>query len=151
MKRFGLALATAAGAGYFPIAPGTIGSAIGIGVYALVRDWSLVSQGVVIGVLALSGTWAAGVAEAHFGRSDPGQVIIDEVVGQLVTLFATGAHLPMAVVGFLIFRVLDIVKPWPARQFERLPGGVGIMADDVMAGAYGNLVLRLMMRALPGS
>jgi phosphatidylglycerophosphatase A len=145
MRRIGVFVATAAGAGYFPFAPGTVGSAIGAAIYLLDRHWFANAQLMLIAVTAVVGTWSAHVAEAHFGREDPGQVVIDEVAGQLITLFATGAGVIGTVIGFLIFRVLDIVKPWPARQFERFPGGVGIMADDVMAGIYGNVLLRIIL------
>jgi phosphatidylglycerophosphatase A len=148
MKRLGVLIATAGGAGYFPIAPGTIGSAIGVFVYLLVSQSSLAWQAALIGTITLVGIWASGVAATHFGREDPGHVIIDEVAGQLVTLYATGAGIRGAILGFLIFRAFDIVKPWPARQFERFPGGLGIMADDLMAGVYANLLLRLTTFAL---
>ena len=121
-----------------------MGSAIGVAVYFLIWRWPLLWQAVVIAGLTVAGVWASGVAALHFGNDDPGHVIIDEVAGQLVTLYATGAGVGGADAGFLLFRALDIVKPWPARQFERLHGRVGIMADDLMAGAYGNLGLRLV-------
>jgi len=150
MKRVALGLATVAGAGYFPVAPGTIGSAVGTVLYLWVRQWPLAQQATLVIGIAVAGTWAAGIAEDHFGRSDPGQVVIDEVLGQLVTLFATGASVTVVVLGFFLFRALDIVKPWPARQFERFPRGFGIMADDAMAGVYGNLLLRLLQLFIPG-
>ncbi len=150
MKRVALVIATSGGAGYFPIAPGTVGSAVGIVIYLLTRQWPLAWQAALIVVLSVVGTWASHVAADHFGRTDPGEVVVDEVAGQLLTLFATGAAAGGAVAGFFLFRVLDIIKPWPARDFERLPGGVGIMADDLMAGAYGNLLLRLGARFFAG-
>jgi phosphatidylglycerophosphatase A len=150
MKRVALGLATVAGAGYFPVAPGTIGSAVGTVLYLWVCQWSLAQQTTLIVAIAVAGTWAAGIAEDHFGRSDPGQVVIDEVLGQLVTLFAIRPSLTVALLGFFLFRALDIVKPWPARQFERLPRGLGIMADDAMAGVYGNLLVRLFQLFVPG-
>ena len=73
------------------------------------------------------------------GRKDPGIVVVDEVVGQWVTLAALPFTPVTAALGFLLFRVMDVVKPWPARDLERLPGGWGIMADDVMAGVYAHL------------
>ena len=76
-------------------------------------------------------------------------MVIDEVAGQLVTLIGTGAGLGGIVLGFFVFRILDIVKPWPARGFEHLPGGLGIMADDLMVGIYGNLLVRLAVFLLP--
>ncbi len=143
MKRVAVLVATAAGAGLVPYAPGTMGSVVGVIVYLALRAWPLPAQiGVVAGLAAL-GLWASGVAAVHFGREDPSQVVIDEVVGQLITLFAAGANAWSVVIGFLLFRALDVLKPWPARSFERLPGGYGIMADDVMAGVYGYLLLRL--------
>jgi phosphatidylglycerophosphatase A len=137
-----LALATAFGAGYAPIAPGTWGSAVGLLLwFVLASSTSL--QALAIVVVVAVGVWSGGVAEGHFGRTDPGQVVIDEVAGMLVTLFLNPVGWPGAVVGFLLFRAADIIKPFPARRLEHLPGGLGIMADDVMAGVYANLVLRL--------
>ena len=143
MRRFGVVLATAGGAGYFPVAPGTVGSAVGIGIYLLTCAWPFGWQLALISVIAIAGTWAGSQAEAHFGRADPGEVVIDEVAGQLVTLVGTGASVWGVLLGFVVFRILDIVKPWPARRFERFPGGMGIMADDLMAGIYGNLLVRV--------
>jgi len=143
MRRVAVWLATSLGAGYFPIAPGTVGSAVGLAVFFLTNRWPAGAQIALVAILSLVGTWAAGEAARHFGREDPGQVVIDEVAGQLLTLLLTGVGVAGAVAGFLVFRVLDVLKPWPARQFERLPGGVGIMADDLMVAVYGNLLLRL--------
>jgi phosphatidylglycerophosphatase A len=149
MKRAAVLLATVGGAGYSPIAPGTAGSVVGVVIYLLTRQWPLAWQCALLGGITLIGTWAAGVAAIHFGREDPGQVVVDEVAGQLVTLLLTGATLPGAVVGFFAFRLFDIWKPWPANRLERLPGGVGIMADDLMAGVYANLVLQALAYFAP--
>jgi len=147
MKRVAVLIATAGGAGYAPVAPGTAGSAVGFVIYLLTRHWPASWQIALLAGITIVGVWACHEAARHFGRKDPGQAVIDEVAGQLVTLYFTGAGLPAAVFGFLVFRALDIVKPWPARSFERLPGGIGIMADDVMAGIYANLALRLALTA----
>jgi phosphatidylglycerophosphatase A len=104
-------------------------------------------QALAIVVVVAAGVWSGGVAERHFGRTDPGQVVIDEVAGMLVTLFLNPVGWLGAVVAFVLFRAADIVKPFPARRFERLPGGFGIMADDVMAGVYANLALRVCIWA----
>jgi phosphatidylglycerophosphatase A len=149
MTRLALIVATAGGAGYAPVAPGTFGSAVGLAIYFLTWRWSPVWQLALLGVVTLIGIWAADVAARHFNREDPGQVVIDEVAGQLVTLYLTGAGIWGAILGFFVFRALDIVKPWPARQLERLHGGVGIIADDLMAGVYGHLLLRLAGHLLP--
>jgi phosphatidylglycerophosphatase A len=149
MRRLGVLIATAGGAGYFPVAPGSVGSAFGLFISLVIWPWPLLWQAALIALVAGVGIWAGGVAATHFGREDPGHVIIDEVAGQLVTLFATGAGFSGALMGFFLFRVLDIIKPWPARRFERFPGGLGIMADDLMAGAYGNLGLRAVAVLLP--
>jgi phosphatidylglycerophosphatase A len=146
MKRVALAAATAAGAGYVPVAPGTAGSAVGVVIYLLVRRWPAFSQVLLLAVIVVVGIWSAGEAAIHFGREDPGQVVIDEVAGQFLTLMFTGAGMTGAVVGFVLFRLFDIVKPWPARQLEHLPGGWGIMADDLMAGVYGWIVCRLAVQ-----
>lgn len=151
MKRLGLAIATVGGAGYFPFAPGTVGSAVGVALYLVTRQWSGPMQAGLLVVVTVVGIWAAGIAETALNREDPGPVVIDEVAGQLMTLFLTGVSWPGAVVGFFLFRILDIIKPFPARQFERLHGGLGIMADDLMAGVYGLGLMTLLLRLWPGA
>ena len=80
------------------------------------------------------GSWSGTVAERHFGTTDPGQVVIDEVMGMLITLFLNPVGWTGALAGFLLFRIADVIKPFPANRLERLPGGIGVMADDAMAG-----------------
>jgi phosphatidylglycerophosphatase A len=141
VRPIAVALATAGGAGYFPFAPGTVGSAVGIAIYLLSRHHDPAIQvGLFVAVCAI-GTWAAGIAATHFGREDPGHVVVDEVAGQLATLLLLDVGLAGALIGFLIFRVLDIIKPWPANRLEALHGVFGILADDIMAGAYGWVLL----------
>ena len=149
MTRLAVAFATVGGAGRFPVAPGTVGSAVGVGVYLLTMEWSAAVQVALVAGISLLGIPASTVTARALGRKDPGVVVIDEVAGQLATLLLTGVALPGAMVGFFLFRVLDIIKPWPAGRFERLPDGLGIMADDLMAGVYGNLILVLLIRLLP--
>ncbi len=157
-RRAGLAIwiATAGGAGYFPIAPGTAGSAVGVlivvglGLLHLPGVWSSVIVGIVALFLCAVGVWAAGEAEKFFGRVDPGQAVIDEVVGQMLTfLLMPHASWKWLLAGFLLFRAFDIVKPFPARQAERFPRGWGIMLDDVVAGLYGLVVLSVAGLVFP--
>ena len=150
MTRFGVWIATTGPAGYAPIAPGTVGSAVGVLLYLATSHLSFRSQALLAIAVTLIGIWAATVAAQHFSRSDPSQVVVDEVAGQLVTYLGLGLNWPGVLAGFLLFRALDIIKPWPARQLENLHGGLGIMADDVMAAVYANLILRGVAYALPG-
>lgn len=150
MRRLGLFIATCGYIGYVPVAPGTFGSAAGLVVYALVRsaDSYLVEAATIV-VLFLIGVWSGTQAEHHFGGVDPAPVVMDEVVGMLITLAFLPVNWTGALVGFLLFRLLDVYKPWPAARFERLPGGLGVMADDGMAAVYGNLVMRVLILAAP--
>ena len=151
MTRLAVFLATVAYCGYFPIAPGTVGSAAGLVVYLLV--WWTQSPLVEIALIAAAfaaGTWAATHAERYFGGIDPGPVVIDEVLGMLVTLAFIPAGWSAVLAGFVLFRVFDVIKPFPADRLEKFHGGFGIMADDAMAGVYANLALRLVMWLLPG-
>jgi phosphatidylglycerophosphatase A len=141
MKRLAVFLATAGGAGYARVAPGTAGSAVGVFLYFLTWRWTPAEQLMLLGVVSVVGVWSSHHAARHFNREDPGPVVIDEVAGQLLTLVSAGGSPVTLVAGFLLFRVLDIVKPWPAGRFEHFPGGFGIMADDLMAGLYGRLIL----------
>src|SRR6185436_14950159 len=103
---------------------------------------STVVHAVTIVVLFAAGSWSGNVAERHFGRTDPGQVVIDEVMGMLITLSLNPVGWAGAIGAFFLFRVADVIKPYPANRLERLHGGVGVMADDGMAAIYANLVLR---------
>ena len=151
MKSLGVGIATVGGVGWFPVAPGTAGSAVGVVIYLLTRAWSAPAQVALLLGITLVGLWAAGVAEVELKKEDPGPVVIDEVAGQLLTLLLTGVGWKGAIVGFFIFRVLDIIKPFPARRLERLHGGLGIMADDLMAGLYGLGLMMLLLRFAIGS
>jgi phosphatidylglycerophosphatase A len=150
MSSVAVFIATFGYVGYFPIAPGTAGSAAALGLYALVR-WSgspAIELVTIVLVFAI-GIWASTATERALNQKDPGPVVIDEVLGMLVTL----AFMPLTwwgiFAGFLIFRVLDVIKPFPAGRMEHLPAGLGIMADDAMAGIYGHLLLRLAVMMAP--
>jgi phosphatidylglycerophosphatase A len=151
VRRLGVFVATCAYVGYAPVAPGTFGSAVGLAVYALVRTaGSPLIEIAAIVALFVIGVWSASEAERHFGKVDPGPVVLDEVVGMMITLALLPVNLAGAIVGFLLFRALDVFKPWPSGRFERLPGGLGVMADDGMAALYGNLVMRALIALAPG-
>jgi phosphatidylglycerophosphatase A len=150
MGRVGLFVATCGYLGYVPVAPGTFGSAAGLLVFYAVRSTG--STGIeVAAIIALfaSGVWSGTVAERQLGGVDPGPVVLDEVVGMLITLALLPVSTLGVIIGFFVFRALDVLKPWPSAGFERLPGGLGIMADDGMAAVYGNLVMRGLIWAAP--
>jgi phosphatidylglycerophosphatase A len=144
-------LATAGGSGYAPIAPGTAGSAVGLLLFWPLSRLNDVAQMAVALAVFLLGVMASAHVAGRLGRKDPGVVVIDEVVGQWLTLFLLPFTPLTAAAGFLLFRAMDVWKPWPARDLERLPGGWGIMADDVMAGIYANLVLRVGLLVWPAA
>jgi phosphatidylglycerophosphatase A len=151
MRRLGVFVATCGYIGYIPFAPGTFGSAAGLAVFFLVRrTGSIAVELAAIAVLFAIGVWSGSEAERHFGKVDPGPVVLDEVVGMLITLALLPVNLMGAIIGFLLFRLLDVVKPWPSGRFEGLPGGLGVMADDGMAAVYGNLMMRVLMLLAPG-
>jgi phosphatidylglycerophosphatase A len=150
VTRLAVFIATVGYCGYFPIAPGTVGSAAGLVVYLLVW-WtqSPVVEGLLIVAVYAIGIWAGTEAEHYFGGIDPGPVVIDEVLGMLITLAFMPVGLWTAIAGFVLFRIFDVIKPFPAGRFERLHGGLGVMSDDAMAAVYANLSLRLTVYLLP--
>jgi phosphatidylglycerophosphatase A len=136
-----LAVATGLGSGCAPVAPGTAGSLVG-----LALAWPYLAATAAVSGL---GVVAAGRAEALLGSKDPGRIVIDEIAGMLVTLIGVPPTWPLLAAGFLLFRVFDILKPFPCRWAERrLPGGLGVMTDDLLAGAYACLVLHVVLVAL---
>lgn len=146
MRQIAVALATGFGIGFVPLAPGTFGSLLGLGLW-LTLPASLPAQVGAVAVVFVIGAWSGGVTEVALKRTDPGPVVIDEVLGMWVTLLAVPVSWMAVVVGFVLFRAFDVVKPWPANRLERLHGGAGIMADDAMAGLYANVALRLALVA----
>ena len=150
MNQLALLVASFGYVGFFPFAPGTAGSLAALALFAVVR-WVGVPAfevGVILAILVL-GIWSANGAERALGRKDPGQVVIDEVLGMLITLALLPVSLTGVFVGFLLFRLFDVVKPYPVGRLEHLPGGYGIMLDDAMAGVYSYIVLRVCMWWMP--
>jgi len=143
------------GVGYLPLAPGTFGSAVGVGIFLLLVRVTpanaLVAVVLVsIVVVTIAGIWAASRTERLSGRKDPGKVVVDEVAGQLIALFPLTlfAHwsTTAVMVSFILFRFFDIVKPYPAGKFEALRGGFGIMCDDLVAGVYGAIIVSILLK-----
>jgi phosphatidylglycerophosphatase A len=139
-------LATGFGAGLSPIAPGTAGTAVGLLLFWPLSALSRAVQAGAIVVVSLVGVWGADLVARREAREDPGLVVVDEIVGMWISLFCVPLSLKTAAAAFLLFRVMDVVKPFPARRLEDLHGGWGIVADDVMAGIYANLVLQVILR-----
>ena len=140
--------ATSFGFGYSPFAPGTAGTLPALVLFALWpvgTEWWFLPAAVVI---FFAGVPLASWAERLWKRTDPGHVSIDEIVGYMVTIAFVPTTYPVlvAVIGFFTFRFFDIVKPPPARKLEYLPGGWGIMVDDIVAGIYGNILLQITFR-----
>ena len=151
-KSLAVAIATFGGVGFFPIASGTVGSAACLALYALVvlagvSGGALVALQVGGAALLLAiGVWACGETEARFGK-DGGEMVVDEALGMLIAVALVPPRLAYLAAAFFLFRLFDIVKPWPAGRCERIPGGWGVMLDDLVAGIYANLVLRLGIAA----
>jgi phosphatidylglycerophosphatase A len=153
---------TTFGVGYLPLAPGTWGSAVGVAIYIgflrsaeavqllhsiqlnVAQIWSLAV--VLLVLFSLLGIWASGRAIDLLGNSDPSEAVVDEVIGQLIVfLFVPfGIGWPFILVGFLLFRLFDIWKPYPIDGLQVLPGGLGICADDIVAGIYAGVCLSVI-------
>jgi phosphatidylglycerophosphatase A len=146
-----LAIATALGAGRAPFAPGTAGAAVGLALaFLLVLAGGPVA--VLVGALVVTvlGFVCAGPAARALGESDPGPVVIDEVAGQMIAVAFVPLTIPYWIGAFFLFRVLDVTKPYPAGRLEALPGGSGIMADDLAAGLYANGAMQVVRWIVSG-
>jgi phosphatidylglycerophosphatase A len=138
-------LATAGFTGYLPAAPGTFGTLVAIPLYLVLSRLNLPVRALIVAAFAAAAVPVAGSAERRAGVKDPGSIVIDEVAGFLVAMLGVAPKLSTVAAGFLLFRAFDILKPPPVNQAQRLPGGLGIVADDVLAGLYTNLALRLAL------
>lgn len=147
---FAFLIATWFGCGLAPIAPGTAGSLAALLiaiVLNLTLGWGHIAFLIMALILLVPGVWSAGVVARRVNKKDPSIVVVDEVIGQWITLAgASTLNWKSWLAAFLLFRLLDIWKPAPARQFEDLPGGIGIVADDVMSAIYGALAIFLLDR-----
>ena len=140
-------IATGCYSGYLPKAPGTWGSLVGLLLFFLLHTLSLEIYLAVIAGIFVIGTFAAGEAEKIMDHQDPGLVVIDEIVGMLITMIAVPATPLAMALGFILFRIFDILKPFPVNFFDqRFHGGLGIMLDDVMAGIYSLIILQILFR-----
>jgi len=146
-RRVAIAIATFGGTGLFPIASGTVGAAACLALYAALvfagaSHATLVATQVAGAiVLFAAGVWACSETEAIYGK-DGGEMVVDEAMGMLVSVALIAPTIPNLIGAFLLFRLFDIVKPWPAGRCERIRGGWGVMLDDLVAGVYANVALR---------
>jgi len=146
MKRFILILATGFGVGYSPIAPGSLGTLVAIPVYYFLSNISSpIYEITLIGFFFLS-VWISENAEIYFGKKDDQRIVIDEMMGFLITMLWVPKTIHFIIIAFFLFRFFDILKPFPIRHLEkRFKGGFGVVLDDVMAGVYGNIILQMIL------
>jgi len=131
--------------GYFPFAPGTIGTLVAIPLVLILSFFSPLTYGVATVVIFCCGVWSAGIAEVFFQRKDAPPIVIDEIVGFLITMFYVPKHLKYVILGFFLFRFFDIIKPYPAGFInEQIRGGWGVVLDDVFAGIYANMSIQVI-------
>lgn len=148
MRKVWLVIATFFGSGLSPLAPGTCGSlATILLVYFIKPYWQapLYIQLIAIAVVFIVGIPAGSAAEKHFNKKDPGACVIDEVAGQMISLLLVPHKTSFYIAGFFLFRFFDILKPFPIRRLEKIPGGLGIMLDDIMAGLYALALMQLYL------
>ena len=147
MDKLFMFIATGAYSGYLPKAPGTWGSIVGVLLWLGLRNLAIGPYAAVVAALFVIGTIAAGAAEKIVDRGDPGLVVIDEIVGQLIALAMAPNHPVAVIAAFGLFRFFDILKPFPVGWLDQhIHGGLGIMLDDVVAGLYALIILQLAIR-----
>ena len=145
MDKLIVALATGLYSGKIPFAPGTWGSAFALIPWYFCRGLSLVNYLIVLAVIFVVGFLTSGSAEKIIDRPDPGCIVIDEILGMFITLTLAPNHPVAWLLGFILFRIFDVLKPFPVSWFDtHLHGGIGIMMDDVMAGIYALICLQLI-------
>ena len=145
MNRFFLIIATGFGVGYSPVAPGTLGTLVAIPIYYFLSDIpSPLYEITLIGFFFLS-VWISENAQIFFGKKDDQRIVIDEIIGFLITMLWIPKTTRFIIIGFILFRFFDILKPIPIRRIERkFKGGFGVVLDDVVAGVYANIILHLI-------
>lgn len=144
-KKVAFLIATWFGLGFSPIAPGTVGTLAALPLYYALRDFGPSAILAAALVLTLAGVWAAGIVAEHTGTDDPQIVVVDEVAGVLVALAFAPTTLAGVALAVVLFRVFDMTKPFPAGAAERLPGGWGIVIDDIVAGVWAAVLTKVLL------
>jgi phosphatidylglycerophosphatase A len=139
-----LLLATGFGVGYTPIAPGTLGTVFAIPVFLILSLISFPLYEVTLVTFFFLSSWISDQAQIHWGKRDDPRIVIDEIMGYLITMLWLPKTTLFIILGFFLFRFFDIVKPPPIRLLERVKGGFGVVLDDVMAGVYANIILQIV-------
>jgi len=146
-ERFIRIASTGLGSGLSPFAPGTAGTLVGVLVYAVFSRFQWPVYLLSVAAFSLFAVYVSQEAERIYRKKDPSRIVIDEIAGFQVTMFLVAPTLRHIVAGFILFRVYDIIKPFPIRLCERrIPGGSGVVADDIVAGVYANVTLLLLIR-----
>ena len=151
MRTFVTFLATGAYLGYAPLVPGTFGSVLGLILGRLIAPLWVHSPSAFVmlfGVLFVAACFVAGSAEKFYGEHDASIIVIDEIFGMIAAMCFNPTGWVALLAAFALFRIFDIVKPWPAHRFDRMHGGAGVMLDDLVAGIYANLVLQIVRRLI---
>jgi phosphatidylglycerophosphatase A len=143
--RIYILIATIFYVGYLPFIPGTFGSLAGLAIF-LALNGNVAFQLTALFIILYLGFLSSGKAEEILGKKDPGCVVIDEVAGMLITFLFIPLEIKTILIGFLVFRLMDTVKPFPAYGLQKKHGSIGIMGDDIVAGIYSNLVLQVVLR-----
>jgi len=140
-------LATGGYIGRAPFGPGTLGSLPGILFYYFMSEKPLLPAFLVLVAWILFAVWVAGRAEKLLGAEDPGCIVIDEIAGMAVTFAAIPFHFSLMIIGFIVFRFFDILKPFPINLVDKhVKGGLGVVSDDVLAGIFSNIVLQILIK-----
>jgi len=144
MRRFIFLLATGFGVGYSPITPGTLGTLLAIPIYYFLSEMLFPLYELTLITFFFLSSWISGQAQQYFGKTDDQRIVIDEMMGFFIAMLWVTKTPFSILVGFILFRVFDIFKPFPIRRFEKVRGGFGVVLDDVMAGIYANMILHVL-------
>ncbi len=151
MKKFFILLGgTVAGVGYIPFCPGTLGTLVGVTIYVIFSRFfpQTISYIIMLAVFLIEGIWISGKCNQYFEGDDNSSIVIDELVGFLITMFLVPFSFRFLLLGFVLFRVIDITKPFRIGKIEKISGGWGIMGDDIAAGVLANLIIQALRTML---
>ena len=150
MKKLYILLGTVGGVGYIPFCPGTLGTMVGVAIYVIFNRFfpQTISYIIMLAVFLIGGIWISGKCNQYFEGDDNSSIVIDELVGFLITMFLVPFSFRFILLGFILFRVIDITKPFKIGKIEKVPGGWGIMGDDMAAGVLANLIIQALRTML---